>query len=62
MCQDAHGDDFCDYALGFLGDHCELYFDDCVSYLYMEDYVWMEETATTVTTPVVDSQGHTVRL
>ena len=30
-CQDALGAYFCDCALGFLGDHCELNFDECAS-------------------------------
>ena len=32
-----------------------------VSHLSIEVYVWMEETTTTVTAQVVDSQEHNVR-
>lgn len=32
-----------------------------VSHVSMELYVWMEETFTTVSAGVVDSQGHTLR-
>lgn len=31
MCQDALWAQFCDYAAGFLGDHCDLNFDECAS-------------------------------
>jgi hypothetical protein len=52
-----------DYAPVSLGDHCELNFNDVlVIHVSVEVYMWMEETATTVSARGVDSLGHSVRL
>jgi hypothetical protein len=45
---------FSDYALGFLGEHCDLNFDEFVSHVSMQVYVWRKETTTTVTAQVMD--------